>query len=185
MDTILLFKISNISFCLLFILYIFLTRLHFKKVAQRQQKEAELLQTISSHVNRNILNLINLKNNTTDLRSRITKENKKSNYLSQIEAIKHKITEFLHLNDDTDFLNFVNLQLGNFGTRLMEQYPKITIKNLKYLILLMLDIPNHEIKEILGYTDSSFPTIKTRIAHKLELQSISSLNKFLYDFIRE
>ncbi|MDW7690625.1 hypothetical protein R9C00_22300 [Flammeovirgaceae bacterium SG7u.111] len=96
----------------------------------------------------------------------------------EAKSLKHARRQ-LALNLWEEFeKRFVNIHEG-FYKRLKENFPDLTVNDLKFCALIKLSLKGKEISRLLGITEASVHTARYRIRKKLHLESNASLEEFM------
>ncbi len=99
---------------------------------------------------------------------------------SERDLMTHSLyNELLHLDDWDTFSQDINSFLGNFITRLEEEYPTITRKEIIWCCLSLLQISHADILTLIEYKQTSYSKFKQRLAKKMNLNDAAELARFL------
>jgi hypothetical protein len=112
---------------------------------------------------------------------------KNSEHSTSYKAREAQLIRFyentLHQHDYSLFVKIVDKKLNNYATRLSIEYPNLTHKEIIFAILILLNIPNEDIRIILDYSKASLPTLKYRLSKKLGIENSNNIQNFLYDLL--
>jgi hypothetical protein len=178
----------SIAFIILIIAgsYLLYTRLY-----QRSKKEKILLHETHLQQKAGIRKNIAIKYSET-LRQKVeklkvaqTNERKKANYTERVILDKKIYNELLHLDNTDLFFNEMDSVLNNLTTRLISRYPSLTVKEISWCCLSLLEVPTADIYLLFDYTVEGLKTMRKRLAQKTGLSGVSELKDFLEKSLSE
>jgi len=79
----------------------------------------------------------------------------------------------------------MDILLNNLVSKLKNRYPSLTIKEITWCCLHMLDIPITDVLLLLDYKVDSLNKMKQRLAQKTNLTNAAELNCFLNRILAE
>lgn len=166
--------------------YILYTRLY-----QRSKKEKIRLHETHVQQKAGIRKDIVIKYSET-LRQKVEKlktmqanERKKASYTEKVILDKKIYNELLHLDKPDLFFNEMDPVLNNLATRLKNRYPSLTVKEISWCCLSLLEVPTTDIYLLFDYTVEGLKTMRKRLAQKTGLSGVSELKDFLEKLLTE
>jgi ligand-binding sensor domain-containing protein len=111
-----------------------------------------------------------------DSAGNLIKKNKLKPVLKALEDLPD------HPLDDEDLRGTVNLFFDDFQKRLLENYPRLSVQDLRICSYIRMNIPNKELSLLLNITSGSLDTSRYRLRKKLCLDSKTNLNEFILKF---
>lgn len=81
------------------------------------------------------------------------------------------------------FKTIIDHHLCGFISRMEQQYPQLSEKDMLLIVLYLLETPDSEILTLTNMSPNSLPTTKSRLCKKLGVNHASNLSKFLISCI--
>ena len=114
-----------------------------------------------------------------------TDERKKSKPEAKAEMDRQIYNIVLHLTDREFFEREMDILLNNLVSKLKTRYSSLTVKEITWCCLHMLDIPITDVLLLLDYKVDSLNKMKQRLAQKTNLTNAAELNCFLNRILAE
>lgn len=164
---VILLSISSITILLL-------TRLHLRKI-NKEDINKTILTAKSLRLSSYKAWSREIQQEREDLWARLKSENIniRNAYLKKFYEKK------LYLYDFDLFVKLVDSKIDHYISNLMVDFPKLSSRDLQLIILYLLSVSENDILIIFDYSQSSLPTIKNRLCHKLNISRASNLHSYL------
>jgi len=166
--------------------YIVYTQLHNRNKREKTQlldthllKEASIRKNVVSQYSESLHQKIEKRKKEQEI------ERKKANYAEKVLLDRKIYDELLHLNNPELFFREMDSVLNNLTTKLMTRYPSVTVKEISWCCLSLLEIPTSDIYVLLDYSVDGLKSMRKRLAQKIGLSGVSGLKNFLDKLISE
>lgn len=112
-------------------------------------------------------------------------ERKKATPAMKAEMDRQIYNLVLHLSEREFFEREMDILFNNLVSKLKTRYPSLTLKEITWCCLHMLDIPITDLLMLLDYKVDSLNKMKQRLAQKTNLSNAACLNTFLNSILAE
>ncbi len=160
-------------------------------IVRRTKKEKEQIQETHS-VEKAIIHKDVVEKYSKVLQQKVEKqkneliiERKKADYAHKVILDRKIYDDLLHLSNTEIFFREMDSVLNNMVTKLKTRYPSVTVKEIYWCCLTLLEIPATDIYILLDYTVDGLKSMRKRLAQKTGLSGVAELKVFLQKIIEE